>query len=212
MAWNRRDVVIGSSTLIVGEKENRIFPRRAVHKRIHDFCNLGLPGENGLSGTRMLIIVTVACFDESEARERAVREIAKVTGKRSDVIGINTKGARCVSNNARWLGRGRAGRLRWVLIQISIGIGEGRELGGWIVSIRRRSAVIPLEAKVVGDGIVDFPGHVRLIEFLEDARYVELGKVIFIPGVFDQSLGGSSGKGCDAVGNALARDGREPAI
>ena len=157
------------------KRERRPNPsRRSCHKGIHDVGHLRLPGQNRLARSGMLVIVAITRLNEGKAGQRAVGKIAEVGRQRSNVIGIDAEGVRRIAHHARWLGGWSAGGSGWVLIQVLIRIRQVLEIGCGIVGVGRGGAIIVVEAKVVGDGVVNLPRYIRLVELLEDVRYVEL--------------------------------------
>jgi hypothetical protein len=64
----------------------------------------------------MLIIVTVAGFDEGKTGKGSAGEIGEEGGQRGDVLRIDAEGVCGVSNYIGWLRDARTGRSRRVLI------------------------------------------------------------------------------------------------
>ncbi len=49
MAGDGGNMIVGPTTLIVGEEEYRVLPLGARHKSVHDRCDLLLPCQDGLA-------------------------------------------------------------------------------------------------------------------------------------------------------------------
>ena len=107
---DRRHVIEGSSAFIVAEEEHRVLPRRALHQRIDEGCNLCLAGQNGLPRTGMLIEDPIGRDDVNKARQRAVGHVDEILGDGRDVVGIDAVGIGGIADRLGTNGRRRGGR------------------------------------------------------------------------------------------------------
>jgi len=121
----------------------------------------------------VLIAVAVARFDEGEAGQGVVLQVGVVLRERGDVIRIDAEGVGGIAHDAGGLRGSGAGGAGGVLVEVFGGTGEGREVGSGETSRTVGTAAFG-EALALGDGVVDLPRNVRLVEFFKDIRDIEL--------------------------------------
>src|ERR1035437_1618933 len=119
---------VGSSTLVVAEKEDGILPGRTGHESIHNLCHLLLTAQDRCVRPGMLVIEAVTGFNEDKAWKRAFGQIGVIRRQGGNVGCIDTEGIRLIANYAGWLSRGRTGA-RCISMQILVGIREVGEVG-----------------------------------------------------------------------------------
>src|ERR1700692_106527 len=154
----------------------------------------------------MLVVIAVPGFYESETGQRALAHIAEELGERGNVVRINAEGVRRIAHHTGCLRSAGTGGASWVSVQELMRVSEVDEDGCRIAGSQRGRAFIIVEARAVGDRVVQPPRHLRLVKFLKNGANIELAKVVIIAWVPDQPLGGTAGESCNAVGNALARN------
>src|SRR5882672_1247576 len=128
------------------------------------------------------------------------------------MIRVDTVGIGGIAHDARRLCWRDACGFCWVVVDVLVRVSQAREVVSGIHTITRDEAVFRVEAEALSDSVVNLPGNLRLIELLEDIRYVELREVVVVSRVFYQALRCAPCESRDAVGDALAGNGREPAI
>src|ERR1035438_7933899 len=100
MTGDRRNMVVGPAAFVIAEEEDGIAPRRTVHKRIYNLRDLDLSSQNGCTGARMFVIVSVPGFDKHETRKRAIHQVLVIRRERRNVTRIDAEGVLRVAHHA----------------------------------------------------------------------------------------------------------------
>jgi hypothetical protein len=156
-AGHRRHVIIRAATFIVTPEEDGVTPRRAGHEGVKYVGDLCLTFKDGLTGAGMLIVVTVAGFNEGELGERAVGEVCEVLRERRDVVGIDAEGVTGVADYAGRLRGSGACCAGGIVVEVVDGVTQAGEVSGRVAAVAGGWAVVFFSAEALRDGVVDLP-------------------------------------------------------
>src|SRR6202158_4326104 len=115
----------------------------------------------------MLVVIAVPGFYEGETGQRALAHIAEELGEWGNVVRINAEGVRRIAHHSGCLRSAGTGGASWVSVQELMRVSEVDEDGCRIAGAQRGRAFIIVEARSVGDDVVQLPPELRLVECLE---------------------------------------------
>jgi len=159
----------------------------------------------------MFVVDSVGRFDEGITRQRVTRDVGHVLSERRDMGDVDAEGVARISDGLLRSDGGRDRRgLHGILIEVFRRISESRERGYRIsIGLSAGTTVAIFFGTTSGSKrVVDPPGDVVLIQFLKNSWNGQLrSNAVVDERIVDETLGGTSGHGGDAIGSTFAGDG-----